>query len=784
MGYAQLQSPTNITLLDELHYDAGGTDIWAYVAPDSTEYALMGLGNVTSIVSLADPTNILEVATVSSRASDIKTWQRYAYVAMEFIPNEPNLGITIVDLSNLPDSITYTQFQPEYLGSTLRSVHNLYIDEFGYLYTAGSPLNGGGVLIYDLNQDPLNPPLAGVAVDEYAHDVYARDNVMYTSDFFAGVVTIHDVSDKNNIKILASQSTPVNVTHNAWLSDNGNILFTTDERSNAYTAAYDISDLDDIQQLDLFRPLATEGRDVIPHNVHVLNDFLVISHYTDGVIIVDANKPDNLIEVGNYDTYSGPDDDGFNGCWGAYPFLPSGIILASNIDVDTVSRGVLSVLRPEYVRAAYLEGKVVDTATGDIIQGASIDFTTVAARTVSDLSGEYKTGYSTAGTYNVTAKHPRYFDKTISVSISNGEVTIQDFEMDPRPAFNFSVQAVSVDDNTPIPEAIVTILGNSINYEAKTDNSGNLNLMVIGDTYEIMVGKWGYRTQIMPEQTIESPVNMTVALETGIRDDFVMDLGWTVSGDAKKGIWERGKPIETSFNFSPNFDLPDDTGDQCYVTGNDSESPLGDNVNDGTTTLTSPLTDMSNMDDPVVAYNAWFYGGSISFADDFLEVKLTDGNTIITVETITEPSSDWLPTSLIYVKEHFPNPTSTMQIIFETSDRRTSNVENTVEAAVDRVEVYDGYRVSVEDAIDKSMTITAFPNPFDAALTVDYSLEDCKENTVLEVRNSLGQLVYQTNITAKQGTHIVEQSLHSGIYFVQINTGTSISPPLKVICLK
>jgi hypothetical protein len=134
-----------------------------------------------------------------------------------------------------------------------------------------------------------------------------------------------------------------------WLSDDSNTIFTTDERSFASTTSYDISDFSDIKFLDRFFSEASIGEATIPHNVHVLNDYLVISHYTDGVVVVDAQNPDNLIEVGNYDTYE-TEGTGFFGCWGAYPFLPSGNILATDRQTG------LYVLSPNYVRASYLIG--------------------------------------------------------------------------------------------------------------------------------------------------------------------------------------------------------------------------------------------------------------------------------------------------------------------------------------------------------------------------------------------------------------------------------------------
>ena len=55
-----------------------------------------------------------------------------------------------------------------------------------------------------------------------------------------------------------------------------------------------------------------------------------------------------------YDTFENTEYDGYNGCWGAYPFLPSGNLLASDIQnglfvlqYDTTSVGVNTILEDE-----------------------------------------------------------------------------------------------------------------------------------------------------------------------------------------------------------------------------------------------------------------------------------------------------------------------------------------------------------------------------------------------------------------------------------------------------
>ncbi|MFQ5448422.1 MAG: LVIVD repeat-containing protein, partial [Saprospiraceae bacterium] len=279
-----------------MQYSQNLSDVWGYVAPDSTEYALVGVRNGVSIINLTDPANPVEsdfVPGPNSTWRDIKTWGDHAYVT-----NETSGGLLVIDLSPLPDSVNYHYWAPNLPGlGTLSSCHNLWIDEFGYIYLTGCNINGGGLVFIDAATDPENPSYAGKGATQYSHDVFVRNNIAYSSEINIGVFAAYDVSDKGNPVLLATQQTPASTTHNAWLSDDDNILFTTDETGSAPVSSYDVSDLNNIVELDQFVPLETLGEGVIPHNVHVWNDWLIISYYTDGCIIVDAQNPDNLIEV-------------------------------------------------------------------------------------------------------------------------------------------------------------------------------------------------------------------------------------------------------------------------------------------------------------------------------------------------------------------------------------------------------------------------------------------------------------------------------------------------------
>jgi hypothetical protein len=92
---------------------------------------------------------------------------------------------------------------------------------------------------------------------------------------------------------------------------------------------FDISDFHNPKLASLFNshPKAT------PHNCFWVNNYIYKSSYQDGVYIWDASNPSNPKVAAFYDTY--PQNDTvfsptYEGCWGVFPFLPSGNIIASD----------------------------------------------------------------------------------------------------------------------------------------------------------------------------------------------------------------------------------------------------------------------------------------------------------------------------------------------------------------------------------------------------------------------------------------------------------------------
>mgnify|MGYP002879423097 CR=1 FL=1 len=341
----------NIGLVGSYSYpNSQGSDIWAYVDQAGTEYALVGLNNGFSVVDLSNPSNPIENFFISGQQSswrDIKVWDNYAFITCD---QGCTNGLLIVDLNDMSgNTFVYTTIDQN--GQNMFSrAHNIYIDEYGKAYIFGGDVgNQGGALILDVTSVDLTPgniilpTIIGLFDDFYLHDGMARGDTLWGAAVYQGNFYAIDVSLPSNPTILnnglAFHPTPNNFTHNCWISDDGNTLFTTDEQSGAYIAAFDVSDLSNIQEIDRIRS-SPEIATVIPHNAHVYGDFLVTSYYRDGIVIHDISNPSNMVEVGHYDAFSGG-GDGFDGSWGAYPYLPSGLVLSTEINSGPNGEGQL-----------------------------------------------------------------------------------------------------------------------------------------------------------------------------------------------------------------------------------------------------------------------------------------------------------------------------------------------------------------------------------------------------------------------------------------------------------
>lgn len=783
---AQVGSTFNASLVANVDERNTGSrsynDIWAYEDATGREYAVMGAKNGTIIYDLSDPTAPQEIAFVPGASSiwrDIKSFGDYLYV----VADRGQDGLLIINMENAPDTVTWEFWKPTLTAGldtrVLEKCHNLYIDEQGICFIAGCNLNSGGVLMFDVASTPGTPQYIGPATFRYSHDVFARGDTLYSADLTNGFFSLTDVSNKQSPDLLAFQQTTRNFTHNVWPSDDNQYLFTTDERPNANVDAYDISDLDNIQLLDTYRPLATEGQGVIPHNVHFFDDYLVISYYADGVKIVDASRPDNLIEVGAYDT--SPNTGSGDGCWGVYPYLSSGLVLASDMDNG------LFVLEVDYQRACYLEGRVIDAETGAPLSDINVVIPSEQAnfdRTRPD--GTFRTGIVESGTFELEFEKAGYQTKTVSVDLQNGQVTNLEVALEPSQQVSLS-GVVRAEDTREILPAEVFITGPEGDFTLSAVANGDFFSVdnIPAGVYDIYLGLWGFRPKVQLNVDLSQSRNLEFLLDRGFEDDFSTDQGWSterIDSDAFSA-WVRDLPVATFFNSqlaNPAEDAQSAAEDPlglCYLTGNGLESPSAMDVDGGTVILKSPPMDLSNYQNPEIVFQYWFFNdGGSSPPDDDLRFYLANTRDTVLLSTITEGSIGWQ--TLQFVVEDFISLAEPLSFIAIASDLGSPHL---VEAGLDAFEVIGDLSVNTQQIPEPILSLKVFPNPFTSETNLQFSLPGNRETATLRLFNQWGQQLQQFSLSSMQEELRLGQNLPAGVYFISLESPRTQPITRKVI---
>lgn len=758
---AQRAKSKNITFRSKLPFGTNASDlsnIGGYKDAQGNEYALVGWEQGLKIVDVTNPDAIVQkinIAGVQSVWREVKTRGDYAYVT-----TEGGNGLQIIDLTALPNenAIQVKQWQPVYLGKTLSTIHALHIDR-NFLYLYGTNVGNKGALVCDIT-DPWNPSILGAYDDYYVHDGFVLNDTLYACHIYDGFFTAVDMTNKAAPQVLAQQDTPNKFSHNSWLTDDHKTLLTTDEVDGSYVTAYDISDLNNITEIDRIQS-QNPGSNSIGHNVHILNDYAITSWYKDGVVIIDAHRPQNLVVVGWYDTspLSGGD---FDGDWGVYPFLPS-----QNLVVSDISQG-LYVLTPTYKRACYLEGTVIDSSCMSPVIGVKIR--ALGADTIIELTninGEFKTGTPDPGLYTIEVSKQGYPTKYYTVNLQPGSVFNLNISLTSPSAFNLLGNVNG--SGMPLPNANVLLTNNSNTFSFITDNNGNFEKCgVVSDTYTLIAGEWGYFTDCHLEQISSSSPNVSQNLNKGYYDDFSFDFGWQKNATSPTGHWEIGSPLGTAlqgFSYAnPNADVNNDCYSKAYVTGNVGTTAGDDDIDDGYVELFSPVMNLSSYNDPFINYYRWFVnGGGSSAANDTLTIKVTDGIVTKVVEKITRSSSgagSWVAHSF-RVKDYFTN-LSNIQFLIHAEDYAPGHV---LECGLDKFEVSDNFStVTLSNIEQESLSILVQPNPINDVINV--AIKGFDDKAELQVLDVTGKTMIKSKLTNEFVS--LNSDLPPGIYFVKV----------------
>ncbi len=776
-------SQLNMTLQDSVTYLNGVNDVCGWTAPDGSEYAVIGLHGGVAIVDI-DVTPLQEVAFVPTEYNlwkDINTYGHYAYVS-----SEAQVGLLIIDLQYLPDSVETYIWQdslPTDNGPRpFKKAHTLWTDENGLLYLMGTNLNGGGVIMCDVANSPTDPIFLGYGPAIYSHDCYTRDSIIYSAEIYAGDLSIYDAHDPQNMVLLGRVKTPQEFTHNSWLSDSGNVMFTTDERSNSYITSYDITDPGNIIELDRYRQASTEGSGNIVHNVYVWKeDWIVAAYYANGTVIVDGSRPDNLVEVGNFDSYLGA-DGGFPGVWGSFPWMPSGKILSSDRNTG------LYVFIPNYVRACFLEGTVVDSITGQPLSDATIRILSdeIVNAESSKINGGFKMGKAVPGSYNVQVTKYGYYPKTITLDFINGEVLTPVIELSPIPTYQVNGKVVyATGENTPF--AKVTFFGQDAVYEVTCDENGDFLVpAAYKGGYDLHAGVWGHTYE--ENIDLDGPRQFTIELVPGYKDNFDIDLGWTITDTVTLGAWKRGIPTQQllfeTYSCSSAGDSPNDLGGFAYATGiSTSEDVQDSEVSGGTTWLSSPAMDLSQAIEPRIVFDYWLcefppnqYNG--------VQVWLTNSIDTLLLENLVNDTVNGSWQTKQYDVPLFPEAMDQIRFVISATDTTSGQSDYILKVHLDKFKLNQS-GLSAEAPVQTAGGFMIYPNPSsDGTFYLVRTAESELQLAEVRLMDINGQLLEINPVIDADQRIRFKHQLTSGMYFVQWKTTSGIRKTEKILIIQ
>lgn len=615
--------------------------VHGYVSPSGREYAIIGTSATTCFVEVTNPANPVVVGNIVGPTSlwrDSQTYQQYCYST-----SEGGGGIQIISLANI-DSGVVTLVGTVNTPDTA-STHTLFVNEqSGFLYRCGGQgfTNGpGGLRAYSL-ANPAAPAFVGQWTPRYVHECQV---VSYTSGPYAGkeiafcfanntsssgnpAVDIVDVTNKASMTLLSRVNYPnAAFSHQGWLSPDRQYLYLNDELDEqnlgqpTLTRVFNVTNLNSPSFVGSFG----NGGTAIDHNLYTKGNRIFESNYRSGLRIFDATNPTAPTEIAFFDTYPENDSDNFNGLWDNYPYLPSGIVLGSDIEkglfVWWVGPQQLEFTTPPNPDPIPPVGSRLRVkVTG--LSGASVVPGTVQVRYVA-----------------------------VGVPLTTATMT---------PTGNPDEYEANLPNLT---------CGSQLQYWFSAEADNGIQFRFPGSQFTANVA---YSGQTVWTDNCETDTGWSTSLPTDTA--------------AASGRWVRVDPVGTA--AQPENDNPSGTGTLCFVTGQGTVGGgLGDaDVDGGATTLTSPTLDASaSLGDAYIKYTRWYSNNQGAAPNsDTMPVYISNNNGAnwVILETVTENAGQWVDKQ--FRIRDFVLPTSQMKVRFVAQDLGAGSI---VEAGVDDVEV-------------------------------------------------------------------------------------------------
>jgi choice-of-anchor B domain-containing protein len=766
---AQLFDFDNMVLLGRHDLYSGYNDVWGFVGTDGHEYIIQGTTTGTAWWDVEDPANAVHVAFIPGAFS---TWRdmfvigNYAYVG-----TEGGGGIQIVDISD-PTNPTLVATYTDTVGAS----HNIFGDPSRNLLFVVGGSGVGGLQVLDVTV-PTAPVEIGSWQNQYIHDMSIEGDLAYVSLISANRFRILDLTDPANPLNFGKTFTDGS-SHACWPIGDGIHVALTQETSGGHVKIVTIAEPDTIKLVDEDAPAPGESA----HNVHVQGDRMFISWYVRGTRVYDVADPTNIQEVGYFDTF--PDAGGglFDGNWGVYPHLPSGLIAANDQTYG------LFLLRYD-PDAATLDGTISSSGAG-LLEGATVRLLGTGQALETDATGAYKFS-ADAGSWDIEVSAYAHVTDTTTVAVAAGGTTTTNILLTKLPAGGLAGVVTNQLTELPIEGAQIAVPGTPL--FAVTDASGEYSFPEIPTSpspnylVNVTAGGYGQPGAIPVQLTTGDVTTLDIELPpAAVYVDFSDPSGWSIVNDpaTTAGFWEFGEPAGTYSNgipFQPELDNSVDPEDQAAITGNSGGSLGGNDVDGGATRLFSPTYDLSSMIEPHVTFYRWY---AVNDVQDAWQVHVTTngGGSWALLESTTSHEVFWkgIDVDLSPVT----GPAAAVQFRFTAEDPDPGQL---VEAALDDFAIYDASFVGATGVTlpEKHVGLELsqnFPNPFPAKTRIRFALprEDHVRLSVFDVTGRRVATLVDAQVDA--GVHEADwdgrsfggERVAAGVYFYELKTRNEI----------
>jgi len=405
-----------------------------------------------------------------------------------------------------------------------------------------------------------------------------------------------------------------------------------------------------------------------------------------------------------------------------------------------------------------VEGVVTNASYGDLpMPGARVEIPARGYVWTAAADGFYD-GMAAPGTYRVFCSRTGFATQQVTLQVREDGVMVQDFQLTDIAGPEITeIDGPVATSDTAGPYLInarvndpSTVSGVTLYWRIAEGSWQTLPMSDAGDLYSASIPGQPAHTPIAYyiqavdglALTSTAPENAPAAFfELVITESLYAteaedpgDPAWTLgiaSDTASSGHWLRAEPVGTTFEGAPmqtDDDRTPDPGVACYVTANGTVGgdPGDHDVDDGCTTLLSPVFDLSSVSRAFVTYWRWFGQDGFTVDDDWVvEASNNGGATWVELERISNNHNAWnhVAVELGSLDGGF-ELTDQVQLRFLACDLNGGGL---VEAAIDdfNLLIFMGNISSVEDVTPGPRVVLLRqnqPNPFNPATTITFAL--------------------------------------------------------------